>query len=116
MEYSAATIMEGSAVPIFCNNRAHPETLLALLDRDDIRDLPVLILAVAGEYRTGKSFLLSYFLRYLNNQDSSEWLGDENEQLTGFDHKCDDKPVTKGIQIWNQPLVVRRKTENGSVE
>lgn len=141
--------IEGSSTAIYCGSEAYFDKLRALLDQDGIRDLPLYILAVAGEYRTGKSFLLSYFLRYLYNQgysyssENSEknpfieedsldlddenpfngdlkncvnWLGEEDEPLIGFDHKYDDKSVTRGINIWDQPLVVERQKEDGSVQ
>ncbi|CAL4110933.1 unnamed protein product, partial [Meganyctiphanes norvegica] len=108
--------IEGNAVPIYCGSDAYMDTLRGLLDRPDVRDLPLYILAVAGEYRTGKSFLLSYFLRYLYNQDIMNWLGEENEPLIGFDHKYDDKSVTRGINIWDKPLIVERQKTDGSME
>ena len=42
------------------------EALEDILFSDEVRDKPVVVLSVAGAFRKGKSFLLDYFLRYLN--------------------------------------------------
>jgi atlastin len=46
--------------------KLNTELLEELLYSDDVKDKPVVVLSVAGAFRKGKSFLLDYFLRYLN--------------------------------------------------
>lgn len=43
------------------------EALKRILFHEKYRDLPVAVVSVAGAYRTGKSFLLDFFLRYASH-------------------------------------------------
>ena len=36
-----------------------------ILDQKDLKGLPISVLSVVGAFRTGKSFLLSWLIRYL---------------------------------------------------
>lgn len=40
--------------------------LLRILDNDEIKDHFIVVVSVAGAFRKGKSFLLGFFIRYLN--------------------------------------------------
>ena len=46
---------------------------------------------MTGAFRTGKSFLLNYLIRYLSQLEKGEsnedWLGNNDAELTGFSWK-----------------------------
>lgn len=44
------------------------EALSDLMLQDEIKDRSVVIVSVAGSFRKGKSFLLDFFLRYMNSK------------------------------------------------
>lgn len=73
------------------------------------------MIGVAGKFRKGKSFLLNFFLRYLNyisngSPPDQDWL--EREQtLEGFPWRGGSERDTDGIVWWSKPFVV--KDRNG---
>lgn len=81
-----------------------------LLD-DRVKDKPVAVVSVAGAFRTGKSFLLGFFLRYLHNLGRSVWLGDPDAPLRGFQWRDGCDRHTTGILVWNEVFLV--KTSKG---
>lgn len=72
----------------------------------ETKDCEVCILSVAGALRGGKSFLLSFFIRYLQSatvlNETKNWMGDPNENLTGFEWKKGTQRQTTGILIWSE--------------
>ena len=45
------------------------EALKQILLSDEVANRPVVVISVAGAFRKGKSFLLDFFLRYLNHRE-----------------------------------------------
>ncbi|XP_037083931.1 atlastin-1-like [Pollicipes pollicipes] len=88
------------------------EVLLA----DDVRDAPVIPVSVTGPFRKGKSSLLNVLLRFLRagGGDGNEggdggdgaWLDADDATSPGFPCRGGRHPVTRGIDIWPQPLPV----------
>ncbi|XP_055590257.1 atlastin [Uranotaenia lowii] len=82
------------------------DALNEILLQEQVRDRTVVVVSVAGAFRKGKSFLLDFFLRYMyskyeRHQAASEWLGDENEPLTGFSWRGGSERDTTGILMWS---------------
>lgn len=48
----------------------HLEILQQILDVEDLKDRSVVAVSIVGSYRTGKSFLLNFFLKFLRAQVS----------------------------------------------
>ncbi len=87
------------------------DALANILLREDIRDKHVAIVSVCGAYRHGKSFILDFFLRYLNAENPDDWLGGEDEPLVGFSWIGGTTSHTEGIHMWNQPFI--KNTSSG---
>ncbi|XP_055308601.1 atlastin-like, partial [Sitodiplosis mosellana] len=75
---------------------------------NNIKDHHVVVVSIAGAFRKGKSFLLNFFLKYLNAQykrhDVSDWLGENGNSsvLSGFKWRGGRKPETNGIWMWSE--------------
>ncbi|XP_055313931.1 atlastin-like [Sitodiplosis mosellana] len=78
--------------------------LSSILNNDDLEDRHLVIISIAGPFRQGKSFLLNFFIRYLNAQykkhDASNWLGGDGP-LEGFKWRSGQKRETTGIWVWS---------------
>ena len=51
------------------------DSLESILLSDEIKDKKVVVLSVAGAFRKGKSFLLDFFIRYLNAVEADVKVG-----------------------------------------
>lgn len=83
------------------------EALSKILLQDNIKDRSVVVVSVAGAFRKGKSFLLDFFLRYMNNKyvkgnNSNNWLGRDDEPLRGFSWRGGSERDTTGILMWSK--------------
>ncbi|KAH9418939.1 atlastin GTPase [Dermatophagoides pteronyssinus] len=105
------------------------DALESILLRESIRDKPVAVVSIAGDFRKGKSFMLNHFLGYLqatstnnnsnnhnNNQNdvssspsstSDGWLSDPKAPLKGFSWRGGCQRDTTGILMWSEPFIVR---------
>ncbi|KAM4036223.1 RING finger protein 112-like isoform 2-T2 [Anomaloglossus baeobatrachus] len=82
-----------------------------------IEQYPVFLISVIGERRTGKSFLMNYIMKALQNQERTNafGLGAEDEILKGFSWKPGPDTVTNGIWIWSKPFIVEQNGEKIAV-
>ncbi|WKY06407.1 hypothetical protein Q1695_006530 [Nippostrongylus brasiliensis] len=83
-----------------------------------VADKKVAVIGVAGAYRMGKSFLLNFFLRYLQWRvdhsddegfDGVDWLHSSPDALKGFSWRGGSKRDTNGILIWSEPFIMKDK-------
>uniref|UniRef100_A0A7N5ZYH4 GB1/RHD3-type G domain-containing protein n=1 Tax=Anabas testudineus TaxID=64144 RepID=A0A7N5ZYH4_ANATE len=86
------------------DTKALEQVLLA----ENVRDKHVVVLSVAGAFRKGKSFLLDFMLRYMYRKDDENWLGQDDEPLTGFSWRGGSEPETTGIQVWSEVFLVQK--------
>jgi atlastin len=63
----------GEPIQIVKVNKDHSlaleeEALKKILLKDEVKDKPVVVVSVAGAFRKGKSFLISFFIRFLESK------------------------------------------------
>jgi len=90
--------------------RVDQKGLESVLLNPAIRDMPVAVLCVAGIFRSGKSFLLNFFLSYLSQEDESgevpkDWIKHFPDGDDGFVWKGGAERVTTGIAAWSEPFI-----------
>ncbi|XP_067011778.2 atlastin-like [Anabrus simplex] len=78
------------------------ESLKKILLQDGVQNADVMLVSIAGAFRQGKSFLLNFFLRYLNSDDQSDWMEDESDNLEGFSWRGGMDRETTGILMWSR--------------
>ncbi|RWS30437.1 atlastin-2-like protein [Leptotrombidium deliense] len=83
------------------------DALSSILLRDKVRDKPVAVISIAGDFRKGKSFLLNFFLNYLRYEMKGDWLTGHNEPLKGFSWRGGSERDTTGILMWSEPFIVK---------
>uniref|UniRef100_A0A1A8CMD8 Ring finger protein 112 n=1 Tax=Nothobranchius kadleci TaxID=1051664 RepID=A0A1A8CMD8_NOTKA len=79
-----------------------------LLLREEVQDLNVVVVSVAGAFRKGKSFLLDFMLRYMYRQSPDSWVGGEEQPLTGFTWRGGCERETTGILAWSEVFVMEK--------
>ncbi|XP_072407357.1 atlastin-2-like [Chiloscyllium punctatum] len=87
------------------------KALESILLGEAVQDLNVVLLAVAGAFRKGKSFLLDFMLRFMYKQkfgSTVNWLGRDDKPLTGFSWRGGSDPDTNGILIWTEVFIVQK--------
>lgn len=81
------------------------DALETILNAESIRDRYVVVVSIAGALRQGKSFLLNFYLQYLNAQykrnDACQFLDENLRKCFSWRGGC-DTPDTIGILIWSE--------------
>ncbi|XP_077534030.1 atlastin-2-like [Haemaphysalis longicornis] len=88
--------------------RFDKEELTRILLRSGVQNMPLVVISVAGAFRTGKSFLLNFLIRYLRNQGRDDWMGDADSPLEGFSWRGGCDRHTAGILVWSEVFRVTR--------
>ncbi|KAF2897750.1 hypothetical protein ILUMI_08413 [Ignelater luminosus] len=116
MSFEAESVEHGNnmkphPIQIVLANKDHTftldeEALSRVLMQDEFRDRYVVVVSVAGAFRKGKSFLLDFFLRYMDSkyvlkQHSLEWMGSPDAPLEGFSWRGGSERDTTGILMWS---------------
>ncbi|XP_065300260.1 atlastin-2-like [Dermacentor albipictus] len=90
------------------NFQLNVDELETILLADNVKDLPVVVVSVAGAYRQGKSFLLNFFLQYLRNNGRPNWLRDMTIPFEGFEWKPGCHRHTTGILLWKEVFLMTK--------
>jgi len=93
------------------------DALESILLGAEQKDLPVVVVSVAGPFRLGKSFLLNFFLRYLEHEEAGgataeagDWLENGSDMKEdqgcgfGYNHSADVRHTT-GIWMLDTPII-----------
>ncbi|XP_077970314.1 atlastin-1-like [Styela clava] len=91
-------------------------SLTEILHNLKCRDLA--IVSMAGVYRTGKSFMLNFFIRYLREKgwENKDWFGPDNMKIQdGFKWKNGSKAHTLGIFVCPEIFYVKKNGEKVGV-
>ena len=95
--------------------KLNEENLLSILNHPKARMRKVCVVSVAGAFRKGKSFLLDFYLRYLTRNGREDWMGGDDEPLTGFHWKGGSERDTTGILMWSEPFLLKRSESKEDV-
>ena len=103
----------------------HEKALTEVLSKIQPSSCKVAVVSVVGAFRTGKSFLLSWFLRYLNYHYTSDVAKEQEQESTtkkmlwyetfeslgndqGFQWRGGEERNTTGIWLWSEPFMITK--------
>jgi ABC-type phosphate/phosphonate transport system ATPase subunit len=67
------------------NYKLNSEALSEILSQ--VNDKKVAVISIVGKSRRGKSFLLSYLIKYLSDSTNANWIPNIDEPLLGINSK-----------------------------
>ncbi|XP_076802325.1 atlastin-1-like [Clavelina lepadiformis] len=89
------------------------EALIKIFHHPDVKENPVMIVSVTGAMRSGKSFLLTLMLRYLNSEIGTAFCS-PSRILQHFKWKQGCMRETVGVYMWSKPYFIH-KTDGSMV-
>ncbi|RWS30243.1 hypothetical protein B4U80_08723 [Leptotrombidium deliense] len=89
----------------------HRTELEAILSSPEIQNKPLVVVSIVGPTSSGKTSLENYCFRFMDRNGERDWIGSDEEPLTGMDWKPTHKTVTRGIWVWNKPYL--KRLQNG---
>eukprot|EP00053_Salpingoeca_punica_P011523 m.102632 g.102632 ORF g.102632 m.102632 type:complete len:552 (+) comp15694_c0_seq1:52-1707(+) len=101
-EPQALQIVSVDSTGVFVLNE---DAIKVITRNPKVKEMPVVVVSVAGPFRKGKSFMLNFFLRYLMHESESDWLGNEEAALSGFKWRAGAERETVGIWVWSEPFI-----------
>jgi atlastin len=78
------------------------QAILHLLDKVGPR--PFVLYSINGASRTGKSFMLNFFLQFLQAEGAPGWFQPQRLERQ-FEWQGGSERITEGIDIWPQPFI-----------
>jgi len=90
------------------------KVLNEVIHHNKTENIPAVVLSIAGAFRTGKSFLLNFIIKYLKRlTNSSDWLTENSSIMRkGFPWKHGAERVTTGILLWSE--IFKIEVEDGN--
>ena len=90
-----------------------------VLEKNNALYYPIVVISVAGPFRTGKSFLLNLFVRYFSTHIKSTWFEGRDKKgllkLSGFGFRNGRQRETTGIHICDKVFVTPNDFEGKKV-
>lgn len=71
---------------------------------DKVGDRPVVIVSISGPMRTGKSYLIGHFIRFLSAGGNGEWFNRKLDREFHWKNSADRQ--TTGILVWSEPFAM----------
>ena len=95
----------------------HKDAFKRVLEKNEAMSYPIVVISVAGPFRTGKSFLLNLFVRYFNTDRKASWFegGKGLLKLSGFGFKEGWKRETTGIYVCDKVFLTPNDYRGGKV-
>ncbi|CAG7724660.1 unnamed protein product, partial [Allacma fusca] len=106
----------GSKTRASRNLKLNTQVLRDLVSK--VGDYPIAVIVIAGPGRKGKSFMLTYIVRYLqalertDDGNAGDWMDNDNPDVAmkgkGFTFRNGMDQTTDGIWMWSRPFIIKK--------